>query len=291
MSSDYLLETRLKNCDPLLHQRVNASVFVLEKMLNAFLTRFPSFTDHSILHSMDVLNFCNEIIGEDQIDMLSAAECYVIIMCCYLHDIGMGINDSDYEEFSKNIDFVDYFLTHDRKEAADVVREFHNEYSGLFIRKYEDLFDIPSKDYTRAIIQVSRGHRRTDLFDKNDYPDIETEEGIIRTPYLAALLRLADEIDVASERNPEMLFDTSKLTGEIDIREFGKHESIRRVEVAKDAIILYSRPKTPEFIPLIEKLADKIQKTLDYCREVAEKTSDFRITQSEVLIRPYTESK
>ncbi|WP_205948352.1 HD domain-containing protein, partial [Pyramidobacter sp. C12-8] len=60
-------------------------------MLESFLPRFPDFTDHTILHSMDVLEYCNMLIGEKQIERLSAAECYVLIMSCYLHDIGMGI--------------------------------------------------------------------------------------------------------------------------------------------------------------------------------------------------------
>ncbi|OON84663.1 hypothetical protein B0D78_12545, partial [Pyramidobacter sp. C12-8] len=67
------------------------SAAVLQKMLESFLPRFPDFTDHTILHSMDVLEYCNMLIGEKQIERLSAAECYVLIMSCYLHDIGMGI--------------------------------------------------------------------------------------------------------------------------------------------------------------------------------------------------------
>ena len=285
MNSDFLLETRLKNCDPLLHQRVNASVFVLEKMLSSFLTRFPEFTDHSIIHSMDVLYFCNEIVGADQIEMLTPAECYVIIMSCYLHDVGMGINDNDYVEFSRHIDFVDYFLTHDKEEATNVVRAFHNEYSAMFIEKYGDLFDIPSEDYKRAIIQVAKGHRKTDLYDENDYPDLETKEGIIRTSYLAALLRLADEIDVGSERNPELLFDTSKIKDEHQLVEFGKHESIRKIELTDDAIVMHVKYKSPEYIPLIEELAAKIQNTLDYCCAVAEARTDFRIRQTKVILK------
>ena len=99
-----------------------------------------------------------------------------------------------------------------------------------------------------------------------------------------ALLRLADEIDVGMDRNPELLFDTSRLTKQVDIDAFGTHESIRSVEVNEDAIILGAKPKEPRFVSLIETLAGKIQKTLDYCRDVAQKRSDLRITQEWVEI-------
>ncbi len=87
-------------------------------------------------------------------------------------------------------------------------------------------------------IRISRGHRKTNLFDETEYPDIQTSDGVIRTSYLAAVLRLADEIDVGVDRNPELLFDTSALTKQVDIDAFGLHKSIRMVEVMENATAL-----------------------------------------------------
>ncbi|MBO4213058.1 MAG: HD domain-containing protein [Clostridia bacterium] len=282
--NDYLLETKLRLENDDLHRRTKDSAFVLQKMLESFLPRFPNFTDHTMLHSMDVLEYSNMLIGEKQIERLSAAECYVLIMSCYLHDIGMGINQKNYETLSNKINFGNYFETHSRDDAMRVIRDFHNEYSGLIIRKYADLFDIPCEEMTFAIIHVSRGHRKTDLFDETEYRDLMTPYGIIRTAYLAAIIRLADEIDVGVDRNSELLFDSSKVTDRRDIEAFGTHESIRTVEVQDDAIVLITKPKAPEFRGLVEKLAGKIQETLDYCREVAAARSDFKITQTDVKI-------
>ena len=50
-----------------------------------------------------------------------------------------------------------------------------------------------------------------------------------------------------------------------------------------------TKPKSPEYIPLIEELAEKIQHTLDYCRDVSEKRSEFRIAQKKVVILPWQE--
>ncbi|MBP3804317.1 MAG: hypothetical protein J6I76_10520, partial [Oribacterium sp.] len=121
-------------------------------------------------------------------------------------------------------------------------------------------------------------------FDETEYPDIQTSDGVIRTSYLAAVLRLADEIDVGVDRNPELLFDTSALTKQVDIDAFGLHESIRMVEVTENAIVLHVKPKEPRFEELIEELAGKIQETLDYCRKVVEKRSDLRIAPERVEI-------
>ena len=282
--SDYLLENKLRVENKDLHRRTKDSAVVLQKMLESFLPRFPDFTDHTILHSMDVLEYCNMLLGEKQIERLTAAECYVLIMSCYLHDIGMGINQKNYEELSQKIDFGDYFETHSREDAETIIRDFHNEYSGLFIRKYADLFDIPCEEMVYAIVQVSRGHRKTDLFDETEYHDVMSPYGIIRTAFLSAIVRLADEIDIGVDRNSELLFDSSKVRGQNGIEAFGTHESIRRVEVAEDALVLHTKPKAPEYRALIRNLADKVKETLDYCREVAASRSDFCISQTSVRI-------
>ena len=282
--SDFLLENKLRSENIGLHRRTKDSAAVLQKMLESFLPRFPDFTDHTILHSMDVLEYSNMLLGEEQIERLSAAECYALIMSCYLHDIGMGINQKNYVELSEKIDFGDYFDTHSREDTEEIIRAFHNEYSGLFIRKYSELFDIPCEEMVFAIVQISRGHRKTDLMDENEYPVLMTPYGIIRTAFLAAIIRLADEIDVGVDRNSELLFDSSKARGVNGTEAFGTHESIRRVEVEDDAIVLYTKPKAPEYRKLICDLADKVQETLDYCREVASARSDFCISQTSVKI-------
>lgn len=282
---NYLLEKTLKEGSEDLHRRTAETIFVLQTMLTKYLTRFPGFTDHSVLHSMTVLDYCNRIIGEEQIKKLCPEECYVLIMGCYLHDIGMGIGDKDYSEFSKKIDFGDYFDDHSSDNDAEIVRAFHNEYSGLFIDKYSSLFDIPSDGLTQAIIQVSRGHRKTDLLNKDEYGDIKAGDAVIRTAYLAAVMRLADEIDVASDRNPVLLFKDKIPEGDRAKLEFGLHESILRVDVDADSITLNVRPKTPEFEPLVYNIAAKITKTLNDCREAADQMSDLRITQEKVIIK------
>ncbi len=62
------------------------------------------------------------------------------------------------------------------------------------------------------------------------------------------------------------------------------HESIRKVEVTENEIILHTKPKNEYFAALVDKLAGKMQKTLDYCRDVAQKRSDLVIKQRKIVI-------
>ena len=282
-ANDFLLEKRLRAESPELHRRVADCVTVLKQALKSYAARFPFFTDHSVLHSMDVLEFCNRILG-DQAEKLSPRECYVLIMSCYLHDIGMGISEKDYLSFRDQLGWSGWLAEHPEKDEAWFVRDYHHELSGLMIRKYAAVFEIPDEDLVFAIVQVSRGHRKTDLFDAAAYPDLQAPDGVIRTAFLAAVLRLADDIDMGVERNPELLFDPSGLTAQRDIDIFGIHESIRTVEVRDDRIILHVAPKEPRLIPQIEDTTEKIRQTLEYCRAAAAARSDLRIRQEEVML-------
>lgn len=281
----YLIEKKLAADDPKLSNLAAESAFALKKILKSYTAVFPDFTDHSMIHSLNVLDYCNRLIGEEQAAMLNADECYVLIMACYLHDTGMGISKNDYEEFSERIGFGDYFDTHDRKDMQRTIRDHHHEFGGLFAGKYRDLFEIPSDEHLFAIVQTVRGHRKTDLFDETEYTDIQLAGGnVIHIPYLAAILRLADEVDVATDRVSDLLYDTSRLTQQRDIIAFGTHNAIRSVVITADTITLRVIEGGGEYMRQILELETKIEDTLRYCAAVCEQRTPFAIRQSRVVI-------
>lgn len=283
---DYAMERRLRELNPDLHGRFTESVFGLQNILSNYRLIFPTFTDHTELHSLNVIDFCNRIIG-GEIEKLNADEIYCLLMGCYFHDTGMGIRKKDYDEFSQKIDFENYFETHSRENIPDIIRDFHNEFSGLFIKKYTALFDIPSEEHLRAIIQISRGHRKTNLMDEKDYPiAMPVESGnTICFPYLSGLIRLADEIDVAAGRNLSFLYDTGSLTNEKDIIEFGKHEAIKEVLVQKDCFVLLVDTNDEFVFNNIKTMSIKMQKTLDECLLAVNGRTPHTITQKKIEIK------
>ena len=283
---DFLLERKLKEIDPGLHQRFSDTVFALQQILSNYKLIFPDFTDHTELHSLNIIEFCNNLIGE-QIDKLNADEMYVLLLGCYFHDTGMGISHADFDEFSKQINFGNYFETHSRDNYPEIVRNFHQEFSGLFLRKYAKFFEFPSEEHLFAIIQISRGHRKTDLNDEKEYPlNLKVPSGnTICLPYLAALVRLADEIDVTASRNSKAIYDLNKIVKEIDLIEFMKHEAVHSLDITDKAFIMGIKSDDPKIIEGLSILAGKMKKTLDYCRSVVNNRTSFTITQEDVIIK------
>ncbi len=284
--SDFRLERRLREMDKSLHQRFTDTVFALQHILSNYQLIFPDFTDHTELHSLNVIQFCNEIIG-DQINDLNADELYCLLLGCYFHDTGMGVSHHDFEEFSKKIDFGNYFDNHSRDNYPEIVRNFHNEFSGLFIKKYAHFFEFPSDEHMFAIIQISRGHRKTNLLDDEEYPTalaIPNSDNTICVKYLSALVRLADEIDVTAARNSKAIYDISKITKEIDLIEFMKHDAVKGLDIEKDEFIMKIKTDDEDIFNKLNIVASKMQKTLDQCRSVVNQETSHEITQQRVRI-------
>ena len=283
---DFSLERRLKELDSGLHQRFADTVFALQQVLSNYQLIFPDYTDHTELHSLNVIDFCNHLIGE-QINKLNADEIYVLLLGCYFHDTGMGISHNDFNEFSKNIDFGNYFETHSRDDYPEIVRNFHQEFSGQFLHKYARFFEFPSEEHLFAIIQISRGHRKTDLNDQNEYPiALQLYNGnTICLPYLAALVRLADEIDVTASRNSKAIYDLSKIVKEIDLIEFMKHDAVKALDVNEKEFVMTVSTDDQKVLDGLAILAKKMKKTLDYCRSAVNDITPYKITQEDVVIK------
>ena len=282
---EYALEKKLMDEGGELHTRFVDTVFALQRILSNYKLIFPEFTDHTELHTLSIIDFCNQLIG-DQIDKLNIDEIYCILMGCYFHDTGMGVSQVDFDEFSEKINFKDYFLTHDKNNKPEIIRNFHNEYSALFLDKYTRFFEIPSPEHLFAIKEISRGHRKTDLFNEKEYPiELKLSNGnTICLPYLTALVRLADEIDVTAARNSHAIYDLSKITHEIDLIEFMKHEAVKDLVIEKDKFIMKVSPDNDEMMESLMVIAHKMQKTLDLCRNAVNGRTPFTITQEKVEV-------
>ncbi len=286
-NNEFLLENRLRVLDPALHRRFTDTVTVMYEMLPRFRLLFPDYTDHSVYHSLDVIDFCNRIIGPEQIVTLDPDSIFVLLMSCYLHDVGMGVSKDEFEEIKSKIPVGDYYDTHPDADTARFVRDFHHEFSGLLIKRYSEMLEIPSKEHEFAIVQISRGHRKTDLFNPEEYPEaLEVPGGNrICLPYLSALLRLADEIDVIDSRNPKLLYDVELMTEDIDILFHRRHQAVKDLLITDDAFVVEVETDDEELRKVIVKMVEKMQETLDECRKVTEERSPFTIRQKTVEIK------
>ncbi len=198
-------------------------------ILQQYISHFPEYTDHSINHSWIVLRYAIELL-DDGISKLNEDELYVLIMAALLHDIGMSPSKKMQDTLKEKSD-----------DLPNEIRKIHHELSYEYIIQNWETLKIPNKNYAKAIGLVAMGHRKVDLFDSNLYEHefiVKGGKKFVCLPYLAGLLRLADELDITNDRTPELLFDNHYPSEETSKEEWEKHRANYFINYRDNNIII-----------------------------------------------------
>lgn len=74
----------------------------LTQVQQLILPSFPAYSLHDVTHSESVLHNIEMLMGEENIRLLSATDCFLILHTVYVHDIGMCITHQDREKILEN---------------------------------------------------------------------------------------------------------------------------------------------------------------------------------------------
>lgn len=278
---DYLCETRLKELNPDLHRRFLDIGFVAVRLLEKYKNYFPDFTDHTVNHALHVIEFCNRLIGPENVRKMNDEELYSLLAGCYLHDIGMGISEELYEKTESFVVSKSYREAHPDADRKELIRAFHQEFSSYMIHRYSELLEIPSAEQILAVSQVARGHRKTNLYDNEEYSSgLEMPSGKkVCLPYLAALIRLSDEMDIAADRNLAIEYEL------VDTIHRRAHAAVKGFEILDDCFLVRACTDEEDVREEIISVVEKLQQTLDECVDVVEKRTPYSISQKKVKLK------
>lgn len=86
-----ILERRLEKLNTDLYSKFTSTKAEVKDLLSRFSSNFPTYTDHSISHTMQVFQIASELLTDEELDLLNEDEIYILSMACILHDIGMCV--------------------------------------------------------------------------------------------------------------------------------------------------------------------------------------------------------
>lgn len=197
----------LKKRDDALYTQFEGNCLKLEKIWQK--STPAGYTSHSKDHIEMVEQYVGRLLGEERIGKLKNEELFILLMGTVCHDVGMieyKTEHNNYVPDRENHNINSYSLIYDSSNNS----------------KGEIDIDVPDKapKYYQSIALLCLGHRDhkegvkkictlSDQCSINgktvSIPDTITlpNNADIRVKYLAAILRLADEIDVTSQRAPK----------------------------------------------------------------------------------------
>jgi molecular chaperone HtpG len=247
MSYESTLKDVLEKKSPELSGRLPKIRDVAETLLSYTQGKFPYYTPHDFSHSLNVEENLNWIIPDKIKEQMTPNELFFLIVAAWMHDWGM-VGKAD--EKPEDIRETHYIRTENY---------FEELYSKLFLTEHEG----------RIIGRISKGHTKTDL-SSTDYDDeVYGASCRIRRRFLAALLRIADECDIAHNRTPEVLYFTLNPTGKSK-EEFEKHLSIGGVGQLeeKHKIYISATAREPRGAKLLRMVEEKIQHEIDSVKSI-----------------------
>lgn len=282
MANPYYCEEKLSKLAPDLHRRYSDSLLAIIQILTNYKAIFPEYTDHSFLHTLNVLNYCNLLIDDNT--NLNSGEIYVMMMAIALHDTGMGISENDYEEFIQNPKMINY-ISNNSSPREKIIRDYHHELSGLFIKKYYTLFEIPKK-YVYPVIQAARGHRVADLQDPNEYPtNYKAGAYSICLPYISALIRLADELDIAAERNIYLNQDISSIHNQYSLTVWKLHAAIKSISINNHNCVIFIQKSEVSDENELSAWINKLKKVMLYADKVINNSFTYTFTKKIISVK------
>lgn len=226
----------LKKNAPELYEQYRGNYRTVEPFMNVATP--PGYTYHGKEHIGMVEQYVGRLLGEDRISKMTNEELFVLLMGVMCHDVGMSeyktVGDT-YIPDRENHNINSYLKVYDSKK---------NSSGNLGIK-------VPSDNpkYFKAIALLCLGHRDYKVNGKKKCTLLEQCEidgqcvGIpelialpnntdIHVRYLAAVLRLADEIDVTNQRAPKDIeMHLKNFITDVAKEHWSTHQLFEKVEI------------------------------------------------------------
>lgn len=221
---------------------------------------FSEYTKHDISHVNSMLALVNTVIPEATFDKLTPAECLMITLSIYFHDIGMLVTKDEYDnrnndhgflEFkgrfeSDNIDIVntinmtkkddyifqEYIRANHAKRVKNWIYQSDNfsSSSNISPEVIEDMLRNIPQAFKRDLALICESHNLDDVKDISKYkPDAQysqENESKVNAQYCAIVLRTCDLLNITNDRAPTLEMRLISPKNAISKREWLKHNSI-----------------------------------------------------------------
>lgn len=226
--------------------RLHASLLQVYEYADEIMKDFiePHFTDHGVGHLERILKMIDLLLTQnDQQDLLSERERYVLVCGVLLHDIGMQYEVGEPEPGTR--------------------RGIHHRLASQIISDKSKDIGL-NEDLVKMIALVAEGHRGK--IDERYKPQTFGTGEIVRCDLLASLLYLCDELDISHERTSAKKKAYLDFDVESELH-FFKHYYVQGVGIGPDRCLhiafRYPKERGEQYHPIFSKMVlTKIEETI-----------------------------
>ncbi|MGF2411647.1 MAG: HD domain-containing protein, partial [Ferruginibacter sp.] len=216
---DLTLIKHLKSIDSAFLPKIKEVYEQVKDILNSRVQHvFPNFTLHNTGHSFRIMEYMSKLVSD--YTKLNELEIVLLIYSALLHDIGMAVSDEDINSIkSDSFPFCDVKFSAMKKlkendeglAMQEYVRRIHASLSAKYVREnLKEKLVIPkltTLDFTKELALICESHTEDYDWIKGKLRTNEIRGDYSFNPqFIAAILRLADILDIDSNRTPYNLY-------------------------------------------------------------------------------------
>ncbi len=255
---DLRMYNYLQSIEPTLASQVSQVHNITFETINSISKSFGNFTMHDMNHGLRVAAYMEQLAFgidnkfEERMHSFNAMELALMLISAILHDIGMVIREEDKQEIkNNNIKYADSLTfegvmqvvgNNEDEAIKEIIRRTHAariyefidfNFGGISIDKI--LLVDNNYSYAEDVALICKAHGE----EHNYLNTLRTEctKGIYtyNVRYIAALLRIADYLDLDKQRTPMLWFSVMEISG-YSKDEWEKHFVIHNVSKLRDYI-------------------------------------------------------
>lgn len=216
---DLTLIKHLKSIDSPFLPKIQEVYEHVKDILNSRVQHvFSNFTLHNTGHSFRIMEYMSKLVRD--ITKLNELEITLMVYSALLHDIGMAISEDDINSIkADSFPFCEVKFSAMKKIMEDnealalqeYVRRIHASLSGRYIHEnLKDKLVIPkltTLDFTKELVLICEAHTEDYDWIKANLRTNEVRGDYSFNPqFIAAILRLADILDIDGNRTPYNLY-------------------------------------------------------------------------------------
>jgi molecular chaperone HtpG len=214
-----LIKHLVKKGSPFLPKIKTIYEIVKEQLNSRISVVFKDYTLHNVDHSLRIIGYMGDLV--DDLDQLDELEIVLLILSALMHDIGMAVSDKDivaikddaFAFSSIKFSVMKRMKDGDEKIALqEYVRKIHSSLSSRYIlgleRNYFMISELAAMDFQKELATICESHTMNYDWIKSNLRNKEVKGDHVFNPqYIACILRLADILDIDSNRTPPRLYE------------------------------------------------------------------------------------
>ena len=153
-----------------LYENYRVNCTVVQRMLEKYKKLYPNISDYSIMHFIDIAEFCDMIMDKQKLENLNEDECYCLLSAALFAHIGFGLNQ---EIMNRYVDKLGIQKQAEELTFFQVMSKYHVLFSACLLEEYGDIFEFPSDLHKYAIIRMLH------FIGENGTAPVQLEEALV----------------------------------------------------------------------------------------------------------------